>query len=127
MWKLCLELSEDKTKVIARLPGEVDLGGELNQNELNEQLVVMNAERMFVVEGEVVRFINCAKERKAEAYEGIVIAEKRNAQVQVELSNNDMLASMNVVGAYGGRGLRGPRLFKPLLKREFRKVSTNWL
>ena len=34
--ELCLELSEDKTKVIARLPGEVDLGGELNQNELNE-------------------------------------------------------------------------------------------
>ena len=64
MWKLCLELSEDKTKVIARLPGEVDLGGELNQNELNEQLVAMNAEKMFVVEGEVVRFINCAKERK---------------------------------------------------------------
>lgn len=51
MWKLCLELSEDKTKVIARLPGEVDLGGELNQNELNEQLVAMNAEKMFVVEG----------------------------------------------------------------------------
>ncbi|GAK16301.1 LOW QUALITY PROTEIN: predicted polymerase [Vibrio sp. JCM 19053] len=127
MWKLCLELSEDKTKVIARLPGEVDLGGELNQNELNEQLVVMNAEKMFVVEGEVVRFINCAKERKAEAYEGIVIAEKRNAQVEVELSNNDMLASMNVVGAYGAEVYVAPRLFKPLLKREFRKASTNWL
>ncbi|MHC6803602.1 flagellar assembly protein A, partial [Vibrio antiquarius] len=121
MWKLCLELSEDKTKVIARLPGEVDLGGELNQNELNEQLVAMNAEKMFVVEGEVVRFINCAKERKAEAYEGIVIAEKRNAQVEVELSNNDMLASMNVVGAYGGRGLRGPEIVQALAQARVSK------
>lgn len=121
MWKLCLELSEDKTKVIARLPGEVDLGGELNQNELNEQLVAMNAEKMFVVEGEVVRFINCAKERKAEAYEGIVIAEKRNAQVEIELSNNDMLASMNVVGAYGGRGLRGPEIVQALAQARVSK------
>ncbi len=68
-----------------------------------------------------MRFINCAKERKAEAYEGIVIAEKRNAQVEVELSNNDMLASMNVVGAYGGRGLRGPEIVQALAQARVSK------
>ncbi len=114
MWKICLEWSEDKTKVFARLPGDVDLGDELNQKELPEQLQMMEADKAFVDETEVVRFINCARERKSEAYEGIVIAQIKNAQVEVELSNNDMLASMNVTGAYGGRGLRGPEIVQAL-------------
>lgn len=114
MWKICLEWSEDKTRIFARLPGDVELGGELNQKELPEQLQAMNASEAFVDDAEVVRFINCAHERKAEAYEGIIVAQIKNAQVEVELSNNDMLASMNIVGAYGGRGLRGPEIVQAL-------------
>lgn len=114
MWKICLEWSEDKTRIFARLPGDIEPGGELNQKELPEQLQAMNASQVFVDDAEVVRFINCARERKAEAYEGIVIAQIKNAQVEVELSNNDMLASMNIVGAYGGRGLRGPEIVQAL-------------
>lgn len=114
MWKICLEWSEDKTRIFARLPGDIEFGGELNQKELPEQLQAMNASQAFIDDAEVVRFINCARERKAEAYEGIVVAQIKNAQVEVELSNNDMLASMNIVGAYGGRGLRGPEIVQAL-------------
>ncbi|WP_045422985.1 DUF342 domain-containing protein [Vibrio jasicida] len=114
MWKICLEWSEDKTRILARLPGDIELGGELNLKELPEQLEAMNASQAFVDDVEVVRFINCARERKAEAYEGIVVAQIKNAQVEVELSNNDMLASMKIVGAYGGRGLRGPEIVQAL-------------
>ncbi|YCO01109.1 DUF342 domain-containing protein [Vibrio sp. VNB-15] len=114
MWKICLEWSEEKTRIFARLPGDIEFGGELNQKELPEQLQAMNASQTFVDETEVVRFINCARERKSEAYEGIVVAQIKNALVEVELSNNDMLASMNIVGAYGGRGLRGPEIVQAL-------------
>ncbi|PMO40224.1 polymerase [Vibrio sp. 10N.222.52.B12] len=114
MWKICLEWSEDKTRILARLPGDIELGGELNLKELPEQLEAMNASQAFVDDVEVVRFVNCARERKAEAYEGIVVAQIKNAQVEVELSNNDMLASMKIVGAYGGRGLRGPEIVQAL-------------
>ncbi|WP_045465943.1 DUF342 domain-containing protein [Vibrio hyugaensis] len=114
MWKICLEWSEDKTRILARLPGDIELGGELNQKELPEQLQAMNACQTFVDEAEVVRFINCTRERKSEAYEGIVVAQIKNALVEVELSNNDMLASMKIVGAYGGRGLRGPEIVQAL-------------
>ncbi|MGI9948781.1 DUF342 domain-containing protein [Vibrio hyugaensis] len=114
MWKICLEWSEDKTRILARLPGDIELGGELNQKELPEQLQAMNASQTFVDEAEVVRFINCTRERKSEAYEGIVVAQIKNALVEVELSNNDMLASMKIVGAYGGRGLRGPEIVQAL-------------
>lgn len=114
MWKLCLEWSEDKTKIFARLPGDVDLGSELNPKELPEQLLSMSATNVFVEEGEVIRFINCARERKSEAYDGILIAEMKNARVDVELTNNDMLACMIVTGAYGGRGLRGAEIVQAL-------------
>ncbi|OHY94498.1 polymerase [Vibrio rotiferianus] len=121
MWKLCLKWSEDQKKIIAHIPGDVDLGGELNQKELPEQLAEMDASQLFVDEAEVVRFINCARERKAEAYDGIIIAELRNAEVSVELSNNDMLASMCVVGAHGGRGLRGPEIVQALANAKVSK------
>ncbi|WP_407833592.1 DUF342 domain-containing protein [Vibrio rotiferianus] len=121
MWKLCLKWSEDQKKIIAHIPGDVDLGGELNQKELPEQLAEMDASELFVDEAEVVRFINCARERKAEAYDGIIIAELRNAEVSVELSNNDMLASMCVVGAHGGRGLRGPEIVQALANAKVSK------
>jgi len=121
MWKLCLKWSEDQKKIIAHIPGDVDLGGELNQKELPEQLAEMDASKLFVDEAEVVRFINCARERKAEAYDGIIIAELRNAEVSVELSNNDMLASMCVVGAHGGRGLRGPEIVQALANAKVSK------
>ncbi|MEF1342065.1 DUF342 domain-containing protein, partial [Vibrio rotiferianus] len=92
-----------------------------NQKELPEQLAEMDASKLFVDEAEVVRFINCARERKAEAYDGIIIAELRNAEVSVELSNNDMLASMCVVGAHGGRGLRGPEIVQALANAKVSK------
>ncbi|WP_098414535.1 DUF342 domain-containing protein [Vibrio sp. ES.051] len=119
MWKLCLALSEDESKVVARLPREIE--AKLKHEELREQLAEIDANKMWVDDAEVVRFINCAKERKAEAYDGIVIAQKCNAQVNVELSNNDMLASMTVIGAYGGRGLLGPEIVQALAQARVSK------
>ncbi|CAE6935913.1 HD hydrolase domain and Zn-ribbon domain [Vibrio sp. B1REV9] len=38
MWKLCLEWSEDKKTIYARIPGDIELGVELEAKELSEQL-----------------------------------------------------------------------------------------
>ena len=116
MWNICLEWSKDKTKVLARLPKGAEPERDLNENELPKSLKAINASRTFVDENEVIRFIGCARERKAEAYEGIAVAQVKNAQVEVELSNTDMLASMVVTGAYGGRGLRGPEIVQALAR-----------
>lgn len=121
MWKLCLEWSEDKKMVYARIPGDIELGVELEAKELSEQLTEMNAEDAFVEQSEVLRFINCARDRKAEAYEGIAIARIKNACVDVELSDNDMLATMHVTGAYGGRGVRGPEIIQALTQARVSK------
>lgn len=113
MWKLCLSWNENKTSIIAKLP-EVDLGGELIRKEIDAVLAEMDAGNLFLDEAEVVRFINSVREKKAEAYQGIEVAKRLNAQLEVELSNNDMLASMKVTGAYGGRSLRGSEIVHAL-------------
>lgn len=121
MWKQCLEWSEDKTGIIARVSGSMEVVGEFVEQELLEQLASMNAGSLFVIEEQVSQFIEFTQDRKPQAFEGIVIAQRRNAQVDVELSNNDMLASMIVTGAYGGRGLRGEEIVKALAEARVTK------
>ncbi len=114
MWKECLEWSEDKTGIIARVASSMEVAGEFAEPELSEQLVSMNAGSLFVIEEQVSQFIEFVQDQKPQAFEGILIAHKRNAHVDVELSDNEMLASMIITGAYGGRGLRGPEIVKAL-------------
>ncbi|HAS6346436.1 TPA: DUF342 domain-containing protein [Vibrio vulnificus] len=120
MWKLCLSWNEKKTEITAKLPA-ADLGSELVRKELDAELVEMEAKALFLDDSEVVRFLNCARERKSEAYDGIVIAKRLNAQLEVELTDNDMLASMKVTGAYGGRGLRGNEIIHALAQARVTK------
>ncbi len=114
MWKLCLSWSEEKQAIVAKLPESGELPAPLETKELPEQLKEMEAESLFVDDAEVTRFMNCVKERKAEAYQGFEIAQRKNAQLDIELTNNDMLASMKITGAYGGRGLRGNEIVQAL-------------
>lgn len=113
--------SDDKTRIIARLPRDVELARELDREELVAQLTLMNASSLYVENDEVTRFIDDVRVREAMAYKGIVIAQKRNAHLHVELSNNDMLASITVVGAYGGRGVRGEEIVRALAKAKVTK------
>ncbi len=114
MWKQCLEWSEDKTTIIARLPVNVDLVGEVDRSGLCEQLSGMGGDLLLINEEQVTSFIDCVTARKAEAFDGIVIATKENARLEIELSNQDMLASMKITGAYGGRGLSGNEIVRAL-------------
>lgn len=113
MWKEILELTPDRQKVIAKL-GAQGAAKELNRSELPMVLAQIGAGKLFILDEEVTRFINCVKESKRAAFEGLVIAEVRNATVSVVLGEKEMLASMVVTGAYGGRGLRGNELVHAL-------------
>ena len=114
MWNLCLGWSENKTEIVASLPRDADVSFELNPQQLEDELKVLKADKLLVDQKEVDAFIVNAREHKPEAYEGTVIARKTNAQLDVVLSDDNMLASIKVTGAYGGRGLRGPEVIYAL-------------
>ncbi|KII76436.1 DUF342 domain-containing protein [Vibrio renipiscarius] len=121
MWKDIVSLSDDKNQVIARLPKDMTLKRDFNQNGLRAILSELNAGAYFVKEDAVQRFVALAKEGKSESFHGIVIAEIRDASVEVVVTDNDMLASMIVTGAYGGKAPQGLQLIHALARASVTK------
>ncbi|OLQ93111.1 polymerase [Vibrio panuliri] len=114
MWKELLVLSDDKKQVIAKLPNDLTLPRDMDFSGLEEAMVPLNADAFFIYEEEVLRFLTLAKEGKSESFHGIVIAQKLDATVDLLVSEDDMLASMVVTGAYGGKPLSGPQVVQAL-------------
>ena len=116
MWDKLITFSDDKQFVIAKLSDEQVTDSDFNKEGLENALQLIDAKDYFLLQDEVTRFINSAKEMKSEAYEGITIAEVRDASIEVLLSDQNMLASMVVTGAYRGKPLKGPQIVHALAK-----------
>lgn len=116
MWSDIVARSEDEQQVVAQLPKQLTLSADFDQTGLVDALKDLGADKFFLIEEEVLRFLTLAKEGKSEGFQGIIIAEQRDAAVELILSEGDMLATMKVTGAYGGKALSGPTLIHALAK-----------
>lgn len=114
MWKQIVSLSDNNQAVVAKLSPDITVNATFDDSGLAEALGEIGAGDFYVLQDELTRFINFAKDMKGEAYVGLNIAEIRDAQVEVILSEHDMLASMMVTGAYKGKPLRGPQIVQAL-------------
>ncbi len=121
MWDKFVALSEDNQSVIAKLSSDITVDNNFDTRGLDEALASIEANDFFVLDDQVAQFINYAKEMKSEAYVGVTIAEIRDATVTVELSEQDMLASMKVTGAYRGNPLKGPQIVHALAQSHVTK------
>ena len=97
------------------------LDGKLSDSGVEEALSDIGAGDFCLLTDEVNRFVNCANEGKSEALIGFPIAEVRDAEVEVVLSDHDMLASMVVTGAYRGSPLKGPQIVHALARAHVTK------
>lgn len=114
MWNELTRLTEDKNGVIAQLPQGEEVGPTFSAEGLERALEALGASRFYLNEDAVNTFVRTARESKKTAFEGVIVAERKNAEVRVVLENHDLLASMVVTGAYGGRGLSGPDIMQAL-------------
>ncbi len=114
MWQELLSLSEDKQQVIARLPAQVEIANALDIDSILPVLSEMGVSHFFFDEKSTINFINVAKEQLKAAFDGVVIAYQKDAELTVELVEDDMLAVMHIVGAYGGKGLSGADIMHAL-------------
>ncbi|MGJ7094527.1 DUF342 domain-containing protein [Vibrio hannami] len=114
MWNELTRLSEDQSSVIAQLPTNDEVGPTFSASGLDRVLEELGAKDFFYDEDAVNRFVVAARETKKAAFEGIVVASRTNATAKVVLENHDLLASILVTGAYGGRGLSGPEILHAL-------------
>ena len=117
MWKELIRLSDDSNSVIAQLPGDEKASQHLSSDGLDRELQELGVERFYLDSEAVTRFVNSAKEGKKAAYEGVVIASRKNAQIKVDLSHHDMLASIEVIGPYDGKGVSGPDILHALAEQ----------
>lgn len=121
MWDNIIALSDDKQQVVAKLQSGIIVDSSFDQVGLPEALANIEADGYFFDDEEALRFVTLAKEGKGEAYEGVVLAEVRNATAEVEVSTDEMLASIKVTGAYNGRGLRGNEIVHCLAQAHISK------
>ncbi|MDW6094549.1 FapA family protein [Vibrio rhizosphaerae] len=121
MWKRILSITEDKKSVIANLKPIETLSKKLSKSGIMEALANLGASEFYLDQDVLERFINDANEGKGEAYQDCVVAKRLHAQVRVDLAEQDMLASMVVTGAYGGRGLLGSDLVHALAQSKVTK------
>lgn len=121
MWDNIVTLSEDKQQVMACLPSGFVVEASFDNTTLPPTLEALDASNYFLFEEEVLRFVTLAKEGKGEAYEGVLIAEVRNATVAVELSDDEMLASLVVTGPHHGHALRGSDIIHCLAQAHITK------
>lgn len=121
MWDKFVAFSDDNTQVIAKLLSDITVDSNFDTRGLNEALAAIDASDLYLIEEAVTKFINYAKEMKSEAYVGVAIAEVRDASIKIELSEQDMLASMIVTGPYRGKPLRGPQIVQALAEAHVTK------
>ncbi|UPQ89427.1 DUF342 domain-containing protein [Vibrio sinaloensis] len=121
MWDKFVAFSDDNTQVLAKLSPDITVDSNFDTRGLNEALAAIEAADLYLMEEAVTKFINYAKEMKSEAYVGVAIAEVRDASIKVELSEQDMLASITVTGAYRGKPLRGPQIVQALAEAHVTK------
>lgn len=114
MWNQILKLSSDKKEVIATMPKDIPIDTKLNKNDVSDVLNKIGAMNFYIEEDQIEIFIKLASEGKKEAFQGISIAKRLNAEIDCQLENDNMLANLVVKGAYGGRGLRGSEIIHAL-------------
>lgn len=114
MWETLLEMSEDKRKVIAKLDPQTEIESDLDTQGLETALSSIGAEEYFVSLDEAERFLKLAKACKSEAYRGIKIAEVKDVELKIVMSDNDMLATIVITGAYKGSPLVGQQIVSAL-------------
>jgi len=102
MWKELIRLSEDSNSAIAQLPPGEEVGPTFSVDGLKKRLDELGVSDFYYDENAVGQFVRAARENKKSAFEGIIVSLRKNAEIDIVLSESDMLATMVVTGPYGG-------------------------
>jgi uncharacterized protein (DUF342 family) len=121
MWQNLLSMNDSKNKVVATFTNDIKLEQRLTSSGISEALAALSAGDFYLLTEELERFVKLANDRDEKACAGIIVAEKRNASLTIRISEDQMLAHMAIIGAYGGRGLRGSELIHVLAQEHVTK------
>jgi len=114
MWKELTRLSEDSNSVIAQLPRGEEVGPTFSIDGLEKVLTELEVSGFYYDDEAAGRFVRAARENKKSAFEGVIVAFRKDAEAKVELSDSDMLATMHVTGPFGGKQISPVEIMQAL-------------
>ncbi|WP_413282587.1 DUF342 domain-containing protein [Vibrio sp. MA40-2] len=114
MWKELIQLSENSNSVIAKLSHDQQVGTTFSTDGLEIALKALGASDFYYDDVAASQFVRAACENKKSAFEGIIVAYKKDATINVVLSDSDMLATMIVHGPYAGKPISSVDMMEAL-------------
>lgn len=114
MWKDFVGLDNDNSRVIAKMTESQTFDSALDKRALKDALQELGVADLHPLDEGIDKFLNAGRSGDASVYQGFVVAEKRNATLEITVSSNQMQASMTVTGAYGGRPLIADEIVKAI-------------
>lgn len=121
MWNELTRLSEDSNSVIAQLPRGEEVGPMFSVDGLEKALQELEASQFFYDDEAAGRFVRAARENKKSAFEGVTVALRKDAEIEVVLSDSDMLATMVITGPYGGEQIAATNIMQALAEAHVTK------
>ncbi|OAN10941.1 hypothetical protein A3K86_18330 [Photobacterium jeanii] len=109
-----LKLSKDKNTISIHAQPLLEQETLVERGDIYQQLASLHGGSLFRYESAIDSAIAILNADKALEPQDIVIAEQRDASLIVKTTNNNMSASITVIGAYGGKDISGKALLAAL-------------
>ncbi|MDD9180066.1 MULTISPECIES: DUF342 domain-containing protein [Aliivibrio] len=116
-----LILSDDKSTVHFVIPENIELPHLIEAHHIHQALKNMGVEKYYLFDNEIENIISSIKKGSISELNGLLISQRLDAQLSIDMQEDEMTATMTVTGAYGGIPLRGPLIIEALTNKHILK------
>ena len=116
-----LVLSDDRSTVHFVIPENSELPHLTEVSNIYQALKNIGTENYYLFDNEIETIISSIKNGNIANVDGTLISQRLDAQLSIDVQEDEMLATMTVTGAYGGIPLRGPLIIEALTNKQINK------
>ncbi|MGR6831846.1 DUF342 domain-containing protein [Aliivibrio wodanis] len=116
-----LVLSDNKSTVHFVLPENTELPHQIEASHIYQALKNTGTNNHYLFDSEIETIISSIKNGHVSNVNGTLISQRLDAQLSIEVQEDEMAATMTVTGAYGGVPLHGPLIIEALTNQQILK------
>lgn len=116
-----LVLSDNKSTVHFVIPENTELPHLIEASHIYRALKNTGTDSYYLFDNEIETIISSIKNGNISNVNGTLISQRLDAQLSIEIQEDEMAATMTVTGAYGGIPLRGPLIIEALTNKQILK------
>lgn len=116
-----LVLSDNKITVHFVIPENTALPHLIEINHIYQALKNIGVDHYYLFDSEIENVVSSIKNGQVSTVNGTLISQRLDAQLSIDVQEDEMAATMTVTGAYGGIPLRGPLIIEALTNKQIFK------